>query len=98
MTARTNTKTVTFTEPFNLRGIEGELPAGDYTVETQEELIEGLSFPVYRRVLTQIHLGTVKGHPGWSQTFEIHPQDLNGALALDSAHLSPAEKKKHSHG
>jgi hypothetical protein len=50
MTIRTTTKTVTFAHPFLLRGIDRILPAGDYRVVTDEELIEGVSFPVYRRV------------------------------------------------
>ena len=41
----TSRRTVTFARPFSLRGIDGVRPAGTYTVETEEELIEGLSFP-----------------------------------------------------
>ena len=50
MTTRTTTKTVTFAHPFLLKGIDRILPAGDYRVVTDEELIEGVSLPVYRRV------------------------------------------------
>ncbi len=45
MTTRTNARIVTFARPFLLKGIDRELPAGDYRVVTDEELIEGLSFP-----------------------------------------------------
>jgi hypothetical protein len=51
---RTLTKTVVFTRPFLLKGVDRILPAGDYRVVTDEELIEGLSFPVYRRLSTMI--------------------------------------------
>jgi len=44
MTARTRAKTVTFLHPFVLEGIDEVLPAGDYRVETDEELIE--AFPI----------------------------------------------------
>lgn len=98
MMTRSSTKTVTFTKPFNLRGIERELPAGDYTVETHEELIQGLSFPVYRRASTQIHLCTVPGHAGWTQILEIDPQDLNGALAHEDAHLSAVKERERRNG
>ena len=54
MSTRTTGKTVTFAYPFLLRGVDRTLPAGDYRVVTDEELIEGLSFPVYRRVSTMI--------------------------------------------
>ena len=47
MTMRTSRRTVTFARPFSLRGIETEQPAGTYAVETDEELLEGLSFPAY---------------------------------------------------
>jgi hypothetical protein len=50
MTVRTSRQSVTFTEPFSLSGIDEVQPAGTYTVETDEELLPGLSFPAYRRV------------------------------------------------
>ena len=59
MTARTLSKTVAFTKPFLLKGVDRILPAGDYRVVTDEELIEGLSFPVYRRISTMIHTSAI---------------------------------------
>jgi hypothetical protein len=44
MTARTTRTTVTFRHPFLLKGAERMMPAGDYGVITDEELIDGLSF------------------------------------------------------
>jgi hypothetical protein len=52
MITRSLSKTVAFRKPFHLKGIDRVLPAGDYRVVTDEELLEGLSFPVYRRVAT----------------------------------------------
>jgi hypothetical protein len=54
MSTRTNRETVTFAHPFTLEGVGRMLPAGRYEVVTDEELIEGLSFPVYRRVATMM--------------------------------------------
>ena len=54
MTTRTSRKTVTFKMPFSLEGIDHSLPAGSYEVITDEELVEGLSFPVYRRIATMM--------------------------------------------
>ena len=51
---RTRSKTWTFSKPFTLKGVDRPLPAGDYRVTTDEELIEGWPFPVYRRVATMI--------------------------------------------
>jgi hypothetical protein len=54
MTIRTQRRTVVFSHPFQLKGIGRALPPGDYEVVTDEELIEGLSFAVYRRISTAI--------------------------------------------
>ena len=54
MIVRTSSKTVTFAHPFLLKGVDRILAAGDYRIVTDEELIEELSFPVYRRVATMI--------------------------------------------
>ena len=54
MATRTQRKTVVFRHPFRLKGVDRVLPPGDYEVVTDEELIEGLSFPVYHRVSTAI--------------------------------------------
>ncbi len=47
MIARTLSKTVVFSKPFLLKDVDRILPAGDYRVVTDEELIEGLSFAAY---------------------------------------------------
>jgi hypothetical protein len=54
MTARSRRETVQFKHPFRLKGIDRLLPAGAYEVITDEEMIEGLSFPCFRRVATMI--------------------------------------------
>ena len=56
MTPRSHSKSVVFSHPFELKGVDRILPAGDYRVVTDEELIEELSFPVYRRISTMIFL------------------------------------------
>jgi hypothetical protein len=44
MTERTTRTTVTFTRPFSLSGIDEVQAAGTYTVETNEELLQDVSF------------------------------------------------------
>jgi hypothetical protein len=44
MTTRTTRTTVKFRRPFSLSAIDKILPSGTYTVDTDEELIDGLSF------------------------------------------------------
>ena len=52
MTVRTRDKMWAFRNPFSLKGVDHVLPGGTYRVTTDEELIESLSFPVYRRIAT----------------------------------------------
>ena len=54
MTTRSRRETVHFKHPFRIKGIDRLLPAGAYEVVTDEEMIEGLSFPCFRRVATII--------------------------------------------
>jgi hypothetical protein len=85
MTVRTIKKTVAFRRPFVLGGFDEVLPAGAYSVETDEELLEGISFPAYRRILTVMHLHAKPGHPGLTQTLTIDPNELDAALERDRA-------------
>ncbi len=82
---RTSDSTVTFTKAFVIDGFEQELPAGDYTIETEEELIEGLSFPAYRRISTTLHVDRIPGHPGRKESWQIVPLALEAALIRDGA-------------
>jgi hypothetical protein len=54
MTTRSRRETITFQHPFRIRGIDRLLPPGAYEVITDEEMIEGLSFPAFRRIATMI--------------------------------------------
>jgi hypothetical protein len=96
MTVRTTKKTVTFRRPFVLGGFDEVLPAGVYSVETDEELLEGISFPAFRRVLTVIHLHAKSGHPGLTQTLTIDGNELDAALKRDQAPAgAPAGRDAH---
>lgn len=63
-------------------GFELELPAGDYVIETEEELIQGLSFLAYRRISTSLHVDRIPGRPGRKESWQIEPEVLDAALAL----------------
>lgn len=85
MTIRTTSRTVTFTRPFVLSGIVEEQPAGTYTVETDEELLQTASVPAYRRISTLIRL---PGRPGSSvlgYVVDIDVAELAAALETDAA-------------
>jgi hypothetical protein len=87
MSTRTNRKTVQFSNPFSLDGVGRTLPAGGYEVVTDEELIEGLSFPVYRRVATMM-LAPAQSCQGTVEMLTIDPADLATAKDRDAAATS----------
>ena len=89
MTVRTSRKTVTFTRPFSLSGIDEVQPAGTYTVETDEELLPGLSFPAYRRVATLIFLRSRGGSAVVEEVANINPLELQAAQERDAGLQHP---------
>ncbi len=84
MTIRSTSKTVTFAHAFRLGGVDGEHPAGNYTVETDEEQIDAASMVAYRRMATWIRLPLPSRVVGSSQTVMIDPAELDAALARDA--------------
>jgi len=92
MTMRTSSRTVTFVRPFTLNGIDGPQPPGTYTVETDEEQVDGSSPPVYRRVTTVIRLPGRPGSGELVQVVTVDPEELSAALLQDGAPpQSPAD-------
>jgi hypothetical protein len=85
MTSRITTRTIHFTRSFMLKGVEGEQPAGTYDVEIDEELLPGVSFPVYRRVEARITLPFNAMGASGHQTVPVPLEELEAALALDVA-------------
>jgi hypothetical protein len=84
MTIRTSSKTVSFARPFLLKGIDRVLAAGQYKVITDEELIEELSFPVYRRVATMIFVPAESQNSSSVEMVAIDPRDLQDAQDRDA--------------
>lgn len=87
MMTRTHRTTSSFARPFRL-SVDHVLPPGSYDVVTEDELIERLSFPVYRRVSTVIFV------PGPSasslEMMTIDPRDLAAAQGEDA---NPQDKE-----
>ena len=83
MTLRTTSKVITFVHPFALPGLDHAQPSGAYTVQTDEEPIEGLSFLAYRRVVTVIFLPLRPGRSGSFQAICVAPEELEAAQACD---------------
>ncbi|MCG6206839.1 hypothetical protein LPW26_19490 [Rhodopseudomonas sp. HC1] len=84
MTTRTRRETIVFAHPFRLRGLDRELPAGAYDLVTDEELIEGLSFPVFRRVATMITVPCAPPHHSAVEMIAIDPDAVSDARQADS--------------
>lgn len=89
MTLRTTRTLTTFARPFWLDEVAELQPAGTYAVQTDEELIEGLSFLAYRRVSTTIALPLKAAPTGSFQIVTIDPAALEAALKRDGEAPGP---------
>lgn len=84
MVKRINKKLVTFQFPFSIDDIGKQLPAGDYTIETEEESIVGLSFLAYRHIETILVERPPKGKPGATHYWSIDHEALTQAIETDA--------------
>ena len=85
MTMRSRRETITFKHPFRIKGIDRLLAAGAYEVVTDEEMIEGLSFPSYRRVATMIMVPGAPPHHSSTEMISISATDLSDAQRIDAS-------------
>jgi hypothetical protein len=81
---RSRRETVTFAHPFRIRGIDRQLQAGAYEVVTDDELIEGLSFPCFRRVATMIMVPGAPPRHSSTEMISISSVDLADAQQADA--------------
>jgi hypothetical protein len=86
VTQRSHSKSVVFSHSFELKGIDRILPPGEYRIVTDEELIEELSFPVYRRLTTMIFLPAETHRASSVEMVAIDPQELQAAQERDLNH------------
>ena len=94
MLSRMTTRTVTFLMPFSVAAAERELPAGAYLVETEEELIQELSFPAYRRIAMYLRIPQGRGPAGRLHPVPVDPEELDAALARDVASYNEAKQQR----
>ena len=86
MTIRTTRTTISFSQQFKLRDVDDIQPAGDYLLDTDEELIEGVSRLAYRRVATVatlLHLPSTSRPQGRTEVLSVSPAELDAALERD---------------
>ncbi len=85
MTMRSRRETLTFKHPFRIKGIDRLLSPGVYEVVTDEEMIEGLSFPSFRRVATMIMVPGASPRSSSMEMIPISPIDLADAQRNDAS-------------
>ena len=84
MTTRSRREVITFRHPFRIKGIDRVLPSGAYDVITDEEMIEGLSFAVFRRVATMIMVPAAAPRGSTMEMISIGSVDLSDAQRIDA--------------
>jgi hypothetical protein len=85
MTTRSRRETIHFRHPWRIKGIDRELRPGPYEVVTDEEMIEGLSFPCFRRVATMIMVPAAAPHRTSIEMISISSVDLSDARRIDAS-------------
>ena len=85
MTTRITQRTIRFGSAFRLTGLDAALPAGDYRVETEEELLQELSFPAYRRIATRLFLPRAPGSSILEEVVSVDALELEAAQKNDEA-------------
>lgn len=92
MFARTKHRTVHFDQPFCMLDLGEIVAPGDYQVDEDEELIEGISWLAYRRVATFITLPATAANEYRMRLIAIDPEELERLIAVDrhEAAISPS--------
>ena len=85
MPLRWRREVVAFRHPLQIRGVDRPLPAGAYDVITDEEMIEGLSFPAYRRVAKSIIVPGAAALDTTMEMISIGSTDLSDARRIDAS-------------
>ena len=85
MTTRSRRETVHFRHPFHIKGIDRQLAPGPYEIITDEEMIEGLSFPCFRRVATMIMVPGAAPRHSSMEMISISSVDLSDAQRNDAS-------------
>ena len=85
MNTRTRRETVHFRHPFRIKGIDRQLAPGAYEIIADEEMIEGLSFPCFRRVATMIMVPGAPPQRSAMEMISISAVDLSDAQRIDAS-------------
>ena len=83
MTMRTTKSAVTFVQPFRLGAFGEQLPLGHYPTETDDELLDGMSFPAYQRTATIMQLTLDPQRPSVTEIAMVDPQQFEEAPTME---------------
>jgi hypothetical protein len=89
MQAITKERQLTFAHPFMLESLVEPLQAGTYRLMEDHELIEGLSFPAYKRVATHLEIPAISMVSVTRQYLQVSHAEIEKAHQLD------AERNQH---
>jgi len=84
MMIRPRDKRVTFTRPFELRGLDGIQPSGTYSVATHEDGAGFFPLSKAKRLSTWIRVCRNPGIAGAVEHVNIDPGELTAALLRDA--------------
>lgn len=84
MTTRTTQSIVRFQTSFLLPDFVEPQPPGDYQVDRDEELIEGLSWIAWRHVGTFIHLPAIGVRTAIRQLVPIDPAQIDAVTEKEN--------------
>lgn len=90
---RTKHRTIHFDRPFTLRGVEETIAAGDYEIDDEEVLIEGLSWVAYRRIATFIKLPATVENQFRMRLIQLESDELACLVARGGAEISNSPKQ-----
>ena len=83
MTTRTTQCILHFPAPFRLDGFADAQPPGEYRIDREDELIEGLSWTAWRRVGTFIHLPAIGARATTQQMVRVDPATVDAISEKD---------------
>lgn len=89
MRKRKTSRRIVFHHPFSLDGLDGLLPAGTYSVETEHERGWWRVFGQPRQSASRIRICTAYGLNGLLDTVVVDHAALSRAQRTDSSDLQP---------
>jgi len=83
MTVHVKSKFYLFRNPFFVSQRARCFPAGNYCVETYEQIVQGEQFQTYQPVLTLLHVNAATGSSQSDQMIPVDPEELELVFIMD---------------